>query len=51
MLPRFVAGRPVSAVTCPFLAWVAGQLAAEGVRVPALVWDDAPWQIASVKQV
>src|SRR3954470_15637566 len=43
MLLRFVAGRPVSAVTCPFLAWVAGRLAAEGVRVLALVWDNAPW--------
>ena len=42
MMLRFVAGRPVSAVTCPFLAWVAGRLAAEGVRVLALVWDNAP---------
>src|SRR3954452_17031985 len=33
---RFVAGRPVSAVTRAFLAWVAGQLAAEGVRVLVL---------------
>ena len=41
---RFVAGRPVSAVTRAFLAWVAGQLAAEGVR--ALVWDDAPWHVS-----
>ena len=35
MLLRFVAGRPVSGVTCAFLAWVAGRLAAEGVRVLA----------------
>jgi len=46
MLLRFVAGRPVSGVTCPFLAWVAGRLAAEGVRVPALVWDNAPWHVS-----
>src|SRR4051812_4626348 len=29
-LLRFVAGRPVSGVTRAFLAWIAGQLAAEG---------------------
>src|SRR3954471_18808279 len=46
MLLRFVAGRPVSAVTCAFLAWVAGRLAAEGVRVLALVWDNAPWHVS-----
>jgi len=43
MLLRFVAGRPVSGITRAFLAWVADHLAAEGVRVPALVWDNAPW--------
>ncbi len=31
MLLRFVAGRPVSPVTCAFLAWAAGRLAADGV--------------------
>ena len=46
MLLRFVAGRPVSGVTCAFLAWVAGRLAAEGVRVLALVWDNAPWHVS-----
>jgi hypothetical protein len=46
MLRRFVEGRPVSAVTRAFLAWVAGHLAAEGVRVPALVWDNAPWHVS-----
>jgi hypothetical protein len=35
MLLRFVEGRPVSPVTCAFLAWMAEQLAAEGVRVLA----------------
>ena len=43
MLLRFVAGRPVSGITSAFLAWVAGCLAAEGVRVLVLIWDNAPW--------
>jgi len=46
MLLRFVDGRPVSPVTCAFLSWVAEQLAAEGVRVLALVWDNASWHIS-----
>ena len=46
MLLRFVAGRPVSSATCTFLAWVAGQLAAEGVRVLALIWDNAAWHVS-----
>ena len=46
MLLRFVAGRPVSSVTCAFLAWAVGRLAAEGVRVLALVWDNAPWHVS-----
>ena len=39
MLLRFVAGRPVSAMTCAFLAWAAERLAAEGIQVLALIWD------------
>jgi hypothetical protein len=46
MLLRFVDGRPVSPVTCAFLAWAAEQLAADGVRVLALVWDNASWHIS-----
>ena len=46
MLLRFVAGRPVSGVACAFLAWVAERLAAEGVRVLALIWDNAPWHVS-----
>jgi hypothetical protein len=41
MMLRFVDGRPVSPVTCAFLAWAAEHLAAEGVRVLALIWDNA----------
>ena len=46
MLPRFVGGRPISAVTCAFPAWAAGRLAADGVRVLALIWDNASWHIS-----
>jgi hypothetical protein len=43
MLLRFVDGRPVSAVTGAFLAWASERLAADGVRVLALLWDNASW--------
>ncbi len=46
MLLRFVDGRPVSPVTCAFLAWAAEHLAAKGVRVLALIWDNASWHIS-----
>ena len=46
MLLRFVAGRPVSAMTCAFLAWATERLAAEGIRVLALIWDNAPWHVS-----
>jgi DDE superfamily endonuclease len=43
MLLRFVAGRPVSAVTTQLLAWLTGRLAAEGKTALLLVWDNASW--------
>ena len=43
MLLRFVTGRPVSAVTEPFLAWVSQELHAAGKQVLFLIWDNAPW--------
>ena len=46
MLLRFVAGRPVSPVTCAFLAWAAERMAVEGVRVLVLVWDNAGWHVS-----
>lgn len=46
MLLRFVAGRPVSAVTRAFLTWATERLAAAGVRVLALIWDNASWHIS-----
>jgi transposase len=46
MLLRFVSGRPVSGVTCIFLAWATERLAAEGVRALVLVWDNAGWHVS-----
>jgi transposase len=43
MLLRFVAGRPVSAVTIDFLAWGSEQLAAQGVTALLRGWDNASW--------
>lgn len=43
---RFVEGRPVSAVTLPFLEWCCGKLEAQGVRVWVLIWDNASWHVS-----
>jgi hypothetical protein len=43
---RFVDGRPVSAITEQFLAWCCAQLQAVGIRVWALVWDNASWHVS-----
>jgi transposase len=43
---RFVDGRPVSAVTTPFLAWCCDKLAAANKRALLLVWDNAPWHVS-----
>jgi hypothetical protein len=40
---RFVAGRPVSAVTTDFLAWCSARLAAQGFTALLLIWDNASW--------
>jgi transposase len=40
---RFVAGRPVRAVTIDFLAWCSAQLAAQGFTALLLIWDNASW--------
>jgi hypothetical protein len=44
---RFVAGRPVSAITTAFLAWCCDRLAATGVTMLVLVWDNAGWHIST----
>ena len=40
---RFVDGRPVSAITVPFLADCCDRLAARGKTALFLVWDNASW--------
>jgi hypothetical protein len=43
MLLRFAEGRPVSALTEQFLAWLCKELAAEGKQALLLIWDNAAW--------
>lgn len=43
---RFVAGRPLSVVTIPFLDWCCAKLAAQGKTALLLVWDNASWHIS-----
>jgi len=43
MLLRFVDGRPISAVTRTFLAWLASRFTAQGKRALFLIWDNATW--------
>src|SRR5262249_16621651 len=40
---RFVAGRPVSAVTIELLAWCSARLAAQGCTALLVIWDNASW--------
>jgi transposase len=46
MLLRFVQGRPVSAFTCAFLAWLLAHFATQGKRALFLIWDNASWHIS-----
>jgi transposase len=46
MLLRFVTGRPVSAVTTQFLAWLTDRVATEGKTALLLVWDNASWHVS-----
>lgn len=43
---RFVAGRPVSALTIAFLEWLCEQLQAEGKQALLLIWDNASWHVS-----
>jgi DDE superfamily endonuclease len=43
---RFVAGRPVSAITTQFLDWCCARLAAMGKTALLLVWDNASWHLS-----
>jgi transposase len=49
MLLRFVEGRPVSQVTTDFLAWLCGQVQAQGKDGLLVSWDHASWHVS--KQV
>ena len=40
---RFVAGRPVSAVTIALLSWCAQRLSAQGIEALIVIWDNASW--------
>ena len=48
MLLRFVNGRPVSQVTCDYLAWVADRLAHDGKKALVLIWDNASWHRSKI---
>lgn len=48
MLLRFVDGRPVSQVTCDYLAWLAAKMAALGKKVLVLIWDNASWHKSQI---
>lgn len=48
MLLRFVDGRPVSQVTCDYLAWLAERMAALGKSVLVLIWDNASWHKSQI---
>jgi hypothetical protein len=50
MLLRFVRGRPVSVVTCAFLAWLARDSTAQGKRALMLIWDNASWHVSQAVQ-
>jgi DDE superfamily endonuclease len=43
---RFVAGRPVRAITEQLLGWCCGNRQQVGVRVWVLIWDNASWHVS-----
>ena len=50
MLLRFVQGRPLSVITCAFLAWLATYFAAQGKRALILIRDNASWHVSAAVQ-
>jgi DDE superfamily endonuclease len=40
---RFVAGRPVSALTTQFLGWCCRRLQRQGKKALLMIWDNASW--------
>jgi transposase len=45
---RFVAGRPLSAVTVDFLHWCAARAEERGKRAVLLIWDNASWHDSQI---
>jgi hypothetical protein len=45
MLLRFVEGRPVSSVTCSYLAWLLAHFTTQKKRALFLIWDNASWHL------
>lgn len=43
---RFVAGRPVSALTTHYLAWCCAKLESLGKSILLLIWDNASWHVS-----
>jgi hypothetical protein len=43
---RFVAGRPVSALTTQFLAWCCRRLHQQGRKALLVIWDNASWHLS-----
>jgi DDE superfamily endonuclease len=43
---RFVAGRPVSALTTQFLHWSCQQVRRHGKKALPVIWDNASWHIS-----
>lgn len=43
---RFVAERPVSAITVQFLAWSCRKLEQQGKKALLLIWDNASWHVS-----
>jgi len=43
---RFLAERPISAITIEFLKWIVEELEKEGKKALLLVWDNAGWHIS-----
>ena len=50
MVLGFVQGRPVSVVTCAFLAWLALYFSAYGKRGLVLIWDNASSHVSQAVQ-
>ena len=46
MQVRFVQGRPLSGITCAFLAWLLSTFTAQGKRALFLIWDNASWHLS-----